>query len=414
MKISEMNDNKIRKCVNDANIFAETGMTENQLKILQNPKLFDLITETELDKKIVGELNSRKVIFLCACGRLVENSNLASYNLMVNSQSGSGKDWVSSKTLDIIPKENCVKRTRISENVFTYWHNPRFEPNWTWDGKVFCCEDISNRVLNSDVFKVMCSSGSKATVLVNQTPIDIEIKGKPVVVITIANAFLSAEISRRFNLIDLDETIDQTKAIMKRQAELAENGILLEYDPEIIEAQKFLKRIKVKVPFAGKLLENFPTDHLIMRTHFDRFLDYIKASTALHQYQREQDENGFYSSTGQDYDIARIALLKTTSNPLMVPLTKNQKRILNVFRKLNSGTLMVKKFSISELEPKITFIGQRTLYRELDKLAESGFLEKNKEDIEGSRKAVMVYSLIETGNIKIPTWDELQQKVVAK
>jgi len=167
------------------------------LKFLNRPTLLDDIVE-DIGKKVVGERDTIKTIFLCSMGSLVENVNKTSNNLIVNSTTGSGKDWVVERTLEIIPKDRWVKRTRISEKVFTYWHNPKFEPEWTWDGKIFYNEDVSNTILNSDVFKVMSSTGSIATVLVNQRPIDIEIVGTPVMIVTTESASPSREITRRF------------------------------------------------------------------------------------------------------------------------------------------------------------------------------------------------------------------------
>ena len=169
-------------------ITEEREPDKKSLEILKDPKLFEKLNE-ELDKKIVGEGETRKTILLCASGRNVENSQVASYNLLVMSESGAGKDYVTSETLKIIPPEQYIKKTRISPATFTYWHNSKFEPDWTWNGKVFYCEDIGEGVLNSDVFKVMCSSGSSATIVVKQRAIDLEITGKPVMITTTASAF---------------------------------------------------------------------------------------------------------------------------------------------------------------------------------------------------------------------------------
>lgn len=383
------------------------SLTEEEAKtILEDPNIFNYIVEQELSKQIVGERNTIHTIFLCANGRLVENGKYASYNLMVNDESGAGKDWVVDHVLKIIPKENAVKRTRISERVFTYWHNPKFDPDWTWNGKVFYNEDISNSVLNCDVFKVMASSGSFATVLVNQTPYDIEIRGKPVIIITTASANPNPENVRRFTILNLDTSRDQTKAILKRQIEYAKKGHNLDYDEIIMEAQAFLKMVKVKIPYADELnylLDEFiPVKSVLIRTIFERFLDLIKASCAFHQFQRETDE-GFKIADGQDYDIARIALLKLTSNQYMIPLTKDQKKILDVMKQL--GCLS----TIEEVSGKITFMSDRWLREQLDKLANYGFLEKDAIAKEDSDKKVIAYSYAEIFDISIPTWEELQK-----
>lgn len=379
---------------------------ENRLKALllsKDPCLLKRFID-EIGKKIVGESDTIKTIFLCAMGSLVENCQLASYNLIVNDESGAGKDWVTDKTLSILPQNRLVKRTRITEKVLTYWHNPISEPDWTWDGKVFYNEDISRNVLNGEVFKTFASSGSNATVLVNQVPVDITINGKPVLVVTMATTTPSAETLRRFVIVNLDTGVDQTKAIMLRQAELAKKGISIEYDESFTEALSLLTRCKVKIPFADKLPAFFPNQHIIMRTHFQRFLDYIKASCALHQYQRESDEEGFLLATGQDYDIAREVLLKVTSNPIMIPLTKDQKKLLDIIKGLGSGC-----YSVADLEPHVTFMTERWLRTQLDKLANYGFLRKSSQKQDYSDKSVMVYTINDIADIKnIPTWNEMQ------
>lgn len=391
------------------------ALNEEELALLTNPTLFEHITLRELAKKIEGEVDTRKTIIVCACGVLVQNSSLASYNLLVNSESGTGKDWVTSKSLEILPSSWVVRKTRISENVFSYWHNPRFEPEWSWDGKVFYNEDISNRVLNSDVFKVMASSGSDATVLVHQTPVDIPIKGKPVMIVTAASTSPSKEILRRFTILNLDEGVEQTKAIIRRQAKLAAKGEGIEYDSQLVQALAKLKRVRVKVPFAESLVELFPAGHVIMRTHFNRFLDYVKASAALYQYQREVDSDGFHLATGQDYDIAREAILKTSSNASMIPLTKDEQRLLDVFKKLDKKaqeTLAPAEpgfYDISELGQHVTFFNESKLRRELDKLAELGFLQKDAQMKEEAKKKVYVYQRAEIGIVEIPKWGELKK-----
>ena len=101
------------------------------LELLKDPDFFQKISK-ELDKKIIGERATKETIVLCANGKNVENCQLSSYNLKVDSESGAGKDYVVGNVLDIFPKDDVVKRTRISEKIFTYWHNPEREPKWTW------------------------------------------------------------------------------------------------------------------------------------------------------------------------------------------------------------------------------------------------------------------------------------------
>jgi len=262
--------------------------TPTEETLLKDPALFEKI-DSEFDKTIVGEKPSRQSILLNACGLWVENASIASYNLCINSNSGAGKDYVCKNVLKIFPKENVETRSRISPCAFTYWHSSKWEENFTWDGKILLLLDISNNILNSEVFKLMSSDGTHSTVVIEQRAVDIEIRGKPVIFITTASGTPNNEMLRRFPFLELDETTDQTKAIKQAQAKAAADGKKIEHDPKITSALSKLQRVKVKIPFAEELVEFFPSEHLIMRTHFGRLLDLIKASAALYQYQREKD-----------------------------------------------------------------------------------------------------------------------------
>lgn len=378
--------------------------------ILKDPKLFEKITVDEFDKKIVGEIETRKVIFLCASGgRLVENCQIASYNLLINDEAGAGKDYITREILKILPKEYFIWKTRISPTVFTYWHNSLTEPEWTWDGKVFYPEDISEAVLNSDVFKVMCSGGSSATITIKQEAIDIEIIGKPVMITTTASAVPNPELTRRFVILNLDSSQDQTKAIMKRHSEFKKKGIVPTYDLRYTKAMNLLKRVKVIVPYADLIDEHFPSKNIIMRTHYPRFLDFICASAAFYQYQRKKNEEGFILAEKQDYDIARDCYLKLCSNKYMISLTLNQKKILEIFE--NNLDL---KGSASQLHSdNMNFLSLKALMTNLGILVKYGFLSTSTEKDAWNRD-LEVYSLSKSYNpsekLIIPTFDEIQKE----
>lgn len=387
-------------------------------EILKDEDLLDIIVN-EVNKKVVHEKETIKGILICCFGSLVKNNNIASYNLIVNSESGAGKDFICDNAVKILPTDKVVKRTRISPKVWTYWNRSKMQDNsFTWDGLIFYGEDLNNAVLNDECMKTMCSSGTHATVVINQQAVDIEIRGKPVMIITSASASLEPEMLRRFTIINLDESHKQTKRIIRKKALNAAKGKGEDYNPEITKVLKHLKRYEVSVPFAEKFVEFFPTDSIIMRTHFDRFIDYIKASAVLHQYQREK-EKGKIVANGQDYNIARDVLIKTTSNQYMIPLTKDQKKILEAIKSLNikrdnlleliqaNGGLDVTGFySISEIATKISFLDYKTLRSRLDSLVEARCLIK--DSIKWDFKPATSYKLLDVHKITIPEWKMLQ------
>jgi len=325
--------------------FLDNYIPDEYKKILQNKTLFNEITEKELNKKIVGEKETRKTIFLCAQGRLVENSETTSFNLLISSISGAGKDYVARNTLNILPIEIYIKKTRISPKAFTYWHNSKYEPDWSWNGKVFYCEDISESVLNDEVVKVMTSEGSSATIVIKNRAVEIDINGKPVFITTTASANPSPELLRRFVILTLDESEEQNKAIVKRQNKNAMLGIVEQYDEDYTKAMTFLKRGKYKIPYAD-ILNKLPTKNIIIRTHNQRFLDFIGASCLFHQYQRKKDAAGYYLAEPQDYEIARQCFMKIMSNKYMISLTRIQQDILKFFEKHTNENYNITQLSL--------------------------------------------------------------------
>lgn len=365
------------------------SITPEYLSILKDPELFKKINK-EFDKKIAGEEKTRKVIFLCCQGRLVENCQRASYNCILNDDAGTGKDYTGKAVCDILPKGIFIHKTRITPTVFTYWHNPKFEPEWTWDGKVFFAEDISESTLNSEVFKVMSSSGSSATIVIKQVVYDIDIKGKPVIFTSTATSTPSPELVRRNLILNLDSTEKQTQEILKKHSKFKVEGIIPEYDEKLIEAQSFLKRVKVKIPFAEKLDPCFPSQNVMMRTNYPRFLDFISASAAFHQYQRKIDSKDFVIAQEEDYEIARDCFLAMNSNAQLIAMTRTQKKILEIFQ----SSIDLNKSASALFSEELSQVGLtlKHIMANLQILVNYGFL-KTKEGIDSRNRDITLYSL---------------------
>ena len=142
-----------------------------------------------------------------------------------------------------------------------------------------------------------------------------------------------------------------------------------------------------------------------MRTHFHRFLDYICSSTVFHQCQRENTEDGKLIATPDDYMIARLVLIYTTSNPKMIPMSKEYRDILKILKE------NVSPMSVSEI-----FLNcgksKDWLYRHLPKLVETKLILKSRRYEEKAKKDIDTYQYSpELNPNAIPTWNEIQQKI---
>jgi len=393
------------KCKVNNNIIKDIKPCDDDLELLKNPELLNII-DGELDKKIEGEKKARITTFMTFNMRNVENLNKATDNLMLNDVGGTGKDHVAYAVYSILPDNEKVMKVRITPKVLVYLNDLETNPEG-WIKKCLYLEDVSNTVLNDDAYKVMSSADTNSitstSIVINNKLKNIDIKGKPSIIITTASASPKFELLRRYPIGNLTSSIEQTKAILQKQAKFAKLGISPEYDPKIKKALAHLKRVKVRIPFADLIANRFPSGNVIIRTHFPRFLDYIKSSCALHQYQREIDEEEYYLATEQDFNIARDMMAFTTSNQLMIPLTKKQKMILEEFEKIEKIP-----YTFQELEKILQKIAaDRWLRSQLDKLVEYGFLTRSNEKRENINKPLAVYSYNEINKLELPKFKEL-------
>lgn len=360
----------------------------------------------ERSQYIVGEEKTIHTLILVGLGgALVTNAVPTSSNLLINDISGAGKDYILGKILDILPEKKVYRRKRISERVLTYWHNAKFEPGFTWDGKILYLEDCSNSVLNSEVFKVLSSSEGTftSTILINQLAVDIEIQGKPVLLLTIASPYLEDELLRRFPVINLDISKEQTTRILKYKAE--GHSKVTKYIPSttIIAKINSLNRVGVTVPYSYAFVYLLDHDNVLARTNFDRLVDYVKFSAAIHQETRERDANENVIANQEDYEIARVAIM-STFNRSSVPMTRNQKTIYSVLE-ANSDWL-----STEEISKAVPSLGERQVRRELAVLVKKRVLLQDKQERDGLKQRVYCYK-IGSGllSLVLPPFNELLQ-----
>ena len=159
MTLEEQKNWRDESPVNDDASTNASFVPENKklLGILQDSKLLEKI-DVELDKKIVGEHEARKTIFMVANMRNVENLNKATDNLMVNAQSGTGKDHLCEALFELIPEQEKEELIRTTPKVLAYTRNRKITPETTWKKTALRLEDASNEVLNDDSFKVFSSA----------------------------------------------------------------------------------------------------------------------------------------------------------------------------------------------------------------------------------------------------------------
>ena len=111
-------------------------------------------------------------------------------------------------------------------------------------------------------------------------------------VVTSLKTIIDIEGIRRWDSIRLDISEELTRCILNEKIKKYKKQNNIKINENLIKGlQQHLFSKSVSIPFLDALVNKLPNT-VMMRTHIDALADYIKASTVLHQYQRQKDEEG--------------------------------------------------------------------------------------------------------------------------
>lgn len=255
------------------------------ITFLQQDNLLQQINKLIEQSGIVGEANSRLLLFIIASSYKTKSP----LHAIVQGSSGSGKTHLISKIADIIPQEDVLRFTRITESSLYNWGE------YELVNKLLVIEDldglkeeamfamrelISNQRLSSSVSIKDKKGNIKST--------KKEVKG----VFSSLSATTKGEIyednmSRSF-LLAVDESQDQTDKIINYQNKRIA-GEINEKDQEKAKEllQKIIRALKVEEvqnPYATQI--HLPENVHKKRRLNEMFQSIIKQITIINQYQR--------------------------------------------------------------------------------------------------------------------------------
>lgn len=260
------------------------------LDFLKQDNLLQELNKLIEQSGIVGEANSRLLLFIIASSYKTKSP----LHAIVQGSSGSGKTHLISKIADIIPQEDVLRFTRITESSLYNWGE------YELVNKLLVIEDldglkeeamfamrelISNQRLSSSVSIKDKKGNIKST--------KKEVKG----VFSSLSATTKGEIyednmSRSF-LLAVDESQDQTDKIINYQNKRIA-GEINEKDQEKAKEllQKIIRALKVEEvqnPYATQI--QLPENVHKKRRLNEMFQSIIKQITIINQYQRRTQNN---------------------------------------------------------------------------------------------------------------------------
>jgi hypothetical protein len=271
---------------------AFAAMTEQEraeaLAFLKSPDLFGLIQSDTEALGITGENANKLMCYLAASSRKLDDP----ISVLIQSRSAAGKSTLQDAVLSLMPSEDCIKYTRLTDQALFYKDEDSLVH------KLLAIEEeqgareasYSIRNIQSSNSLSIATTGKDAATGRLRTE-EYRVKGPVAIMLTTTEVELDYETANRFIVLTIDESAEMTERILEKQREreTLEGAIRKAGAGRIIRrhqnAQRLLKPVLVVNPYAPHL--TYPCRSLRARRDQKKYLGLIKAIAFLHQYQRE-------------------------------------------------------------------------------------------------------------------------------
>jgi len=259
------------------------------LAYLKDPKLTERIVEDFRKCGLVGERATVLTAYLAAISRKLSEP-LA---VLIVARSGAGKSALQDALCAFVPPEEAVRVTRLTGQALFY------KDPYSLQRKVLLIAEDEGAQAAVYSLRTLASDQRLSIAATRTDPQSgklhtehYEVYGPVVIVLTTTSPEVFDEETRsRFVQLTMNESHQQTKAILERQRRahtLA--GVLENATAEIVQrqhhnAQRLLRPLAVVNPYVEQL--TYPSDRLLHRREQKKYLALINSIALLHQHQRE-------------------------------------------------------------------------------------------------------------------------------
>jgi hypothetical protein len=259
-----------------------------------------------------GEQMNKLLCYIAAVSRKMEQP----LSVMIQSRSAAGKSYLQDTVLSMVPEDDFVKYTRLTDQALFYKDKDSLKH------KILAIEELNG--MNGAVYSIRSIQSAKKITIAytGKDPVTGELKtqdntveGPLMVFITTTQVDIDGETASRFVFISIDESEEMTKKILakQRQSQTMEGMINKLKSAEIIKkhqnANKLLKPLHVFNPYADLL--TFTSKSLRARRDHTKYLNLILAIAYLFQYQRKRRSMD-YSPAGGGTGAKSIEYINVT------------------------------------------------------------------------------------------------------
>lgn len=253
---------------------------------LKQPALLQRTNDLIGQSGVIGEESNRLLMFLVFTSRKREQP----LHIISLGSSGTGKSHLQEKVGELMPPEDKIEITSLSENAFYYFGKQELKH------KLILIEDLdgaqevlyplrelqSKKVINKTVVFKTANGEAQTTTLRVEGPVCVG-------GCTTKESVYEDNANRSF-LIYLDESKEQDSRIMDYQRKKSAGKINTAKEQQVKQflqdVQRALEPVAVRNPYAEDL--QLPVSVFKLRRTNAHYLAFIEAVTFYHQFQREQ------------------------------------------------------------------------------------------------------------------------------
>jgi DNA primase len=282
------------------------------LSFLKNPNLFDEIIQDTETLGYVGEETNKKLMYLAATSRLLDDP----ISILILSESGSGKSYLVDTIKRLMPPEDVIDVTSLSDQALNYMGDleHKFMSLSEAVHKDVIEHQLREMVSNKKLSRLVTKKDEKTGTMKAE---QVTVKAIVSLVMSSTNYDVNPENASRSFVIYADESTEQTRRIFAKQShnrQIQQSSARKQEIPEIVRkhvsAQRMLKTYSIDNGFDTS--EYFPGSMMRFRRDYNRFLDLIDSVCFLRQYQKKvKEHNGvlYLVCDDTDYEIARSLMV---------------------------------------------------------------------------------------------------------
>lgn len=386
-RLKELESLKVEKVTKVQITEAERAEAMNFLK---TPDLLLRTNEAIGRSGVIGEENNRLLMYIIFTSRKLNHP----LHIISLGSSGTGKTHLQEKVSELIPEEDKIEITTLSENAFYYFERRALS------NKLILIEDMEGamnvlfplRELQSKK-KITKTVTFKDTRGITKT-ITLTVEGPVSIAGCTTRERIYEDNANRSFLIYLDESSEQDNKIMEYQRLLSAGKIDTTEQEKIKEqlknTQRVLQPIKVINPYAEYL--QLPEAVFKPRRTNKHYIDFIEAITFYHQYQRESKVD---TQTGEIYIETTLEDIENANKLMKEILLRKSDELSgacrNYFEELKKYLQQTGQSTFSNKEIRQALrINHNVQKMYMVQLQQYGFIRKTK----GNKKQGFIYEVI--------------------